>query len=147
MPRAGTGPRPGGRETLLYSVMMLSVVYNKMHSANSRLARGADKCTANTCLRDPTDPTVRRPSCEANGCLPGILKSPKVHCCVPSVETVPCPQPDKPTPHHLSKIHFKIIFTISKPEDHSSTVVKVFCYKSEGRWFDSRWCHWNFSLT
>jgi hypothetical protein len=19
--------------------------------------------------------------------------------------------------------------------------------KSEGRWFDSRWCHWNFSLT
>ena len=21
------------------------------------------------------------------------------------------------------------------------------CYKSEGRWFDSRWCHWNFSLT
>jgi len=20
------------------------------------------------------------------------------------------------------------------------------CYKSEGRWFDFRWCHWNFSL-
>jgi len=28
-----------------------------------------------------------------------------------------------------------------------STVVKVLCYKSESRWFDSRWCHWNFSLT
>jgi hypothetical protein len=28
-----------------------------------------------------------------------------------------------------------------------STVVKVLCYKSEGRWFDSRWCHWNFSFT
>jgi len=27
------------------------------------------------------------------------------------------------------------------------TVVKVRCYKSEGCWFDSRWCHWNFSLT
>jgi hypothetical protein len=27
------------------------------------------------------------------------------------------------------------------------TVVKVLCYKSEGSWFDSRWCHWNFSLT
>ena len=27
------------------------------------------------------------------------------------------------------------------------TVVNVLCYKSEGRWFDSRWCHWNFSLT
>ena len=25
-------------------------------------------------------------------------------------------------------------------------MVKVLCYKSEGRWFDSRWCHWNFSL-
>ena len=27
------------------------------------------------------------------------------------------------------------------------TVIKVLCYKSEGRGFDSRWCHWNFSLT
>jgi len=26
-------------------------------------------------------------------------------------------------------------------------VVKVLCYKSEGRWFDPGWCHWNFSLT
>jgi len=26
-------------------------------------------------------------------------------------------------------------------------VVKVLCYKSEGRWFVSRWCHRNFSLT
>jgi hypothetical protein len=26
-------------------------------------------------------------------------------------------------------------------------VVKVLRYKSQGRWFDSRWCHWNFSLT
>ena len=25
-----------------------------------------------------------------------------------------------------------------------STVAKVLCYKSEGRWFDSRWCHWKF---
>jgi len=23
---------------------------------------------------------------------------------------------------------------------------KVLCYKLEGRWFDLRWCHWNFSL-
>ena len=69
----------------------------------------------NTCLRDLTDPTVRRPSCEANVCLPRILKSPKVHCCVPSLKTAPFPQPDKPTPHHLFKIHFNIIFTMSKP--------------------------------
>ena len=26
-------------------------------------------------------------------------------------------------------------------------MVKVLCYKSEGRLFDSSWCHWNFSLT
>jgi hypothetical protein len=31
--------------------------------------------------------------------------------------------------------------------DRSGTVVKVLCYKSEGLWFDPRWCHWNFSLT
>ena len=27
------------------------------------------------------------------------------------------------------------------------TVVKVLWYKSEGRWFNPSWCHWNFSLT
>ena len=31
--------------------------------------------------------------------------------------------------------------------DRGSTVVKVLCYKSEGRWFDSRLCHWKFSLS
>jgi len=31
--------------------------------------------------------------------------------------------------------------------DRGSTVVRVLCYKSEGRWVDSRRCHWNFSLT
>jgi len=31
--------------------------------------------------------------------------------------------------------------------DRGSTVVKVLCYKSEVRWFDPSWCHWNFSLT
>jgi hypothetical protein len=31
--------------------------------------------------------------------------------------------------------------------DRGSTVVKVLCYKSEGRWFDFSWCLWNFSLT
>ena len=31
--------------------------------------------------------------------------------------------------------------------DRGSTVVKVLCYKLEGRWFDPSWCHWNFSLT
>jgi len=31
--------------------------------------------------------------------------------------------------------------------DRGSTVVKVLRYKSEGRLFDPRWCHWNFFLT
>ena len=26
-------------------------------------------------------------------------------------------------------------------------LVEALLYKSEGRGFDSRWCHWNFSLT
>jgi len=28
--------------------------------------------------------------------------------------------------------------------DRGSTVVKVLCYKSEGRWFDCSWCQWIF---
>jgi len=28
--------------------------------------------------------------------------------------------------------------------DRGSTVVKVQCYKSEGRWFDPSWCQWIF---
>jgi len=31
--------------------------------------------------------------------------------------------------------------------DGGGTVFKVLCYKSEGCWFDSSWCHWNYSLT
>jgi len=32
-------------------------------------------------------------------------------------------------------------------EDRGNTVIKVLCYKSEGRWFNPSWCHWDFSLT
>ena len=28
--------------------------------------------------------------------------------------------------------------------DRGSTVVKVLCYNSEGRWFDPGWCQWIF---
>jgi len=37
--------------------------------------------------------------------------------------------------------------TFYKTGGHGGTVVKVLCYKSEGRRFDPSWCHWNFSLT
>ena len=29
-------------------------------------------------------------------------------------------------------------------KNSGSTVVKVLCYKSEGRWFDPSWCQWIF---
>jgi len=48
-------------------------------------------------------------------------------------------------PHGVQRGSFA--FIIDKCGDRSSTVVKVLCYKSEGGWFDSSWCHWNFSLT
>ena len=33
------------------------------------------------------------------------------------------------------------------PGGRGGTVIKVLCYKSEGRWFDPRRFHCNFSLT
>jgi hypothetical protein len=41
----------------------------------------------------------------------------------------------------LNVCSLKIIFTIMPAGDRGSTVVKVLRYKSEGRWFDSKWCH------
>jgi hypothetical protein len=35
----------------------------------------------------------------------------------------------------------------SKMEDAVAQLVEALRYKPEGRGFDSRWCHWNFSLT
>ena len=43
-------------------------------------------------------------------------------------------------PHKLAK-------STKTSDDRGCTLVKVLCYKSEGRWFYPRWCHWNFSLT
>jgi len=41
--------------------------------------------------------------------------------------------------------HFKVL--LSTLGDRGGRVIKVLLYKSEGRWFDPRWCYWNFSLT
>ena len=40
-----------------------------------------------------------------------------------------------------------ILYYVEAYYARGSTVVKVLCYKSEGRWLDPSWCHWNFSLT
>jgi len=44
----------------------------------------------------------------------------------------------------FQRLNKNLIFPLNG--DRGGTVVKVLCYKSEGRWFDSRWCHWNFLL-
>jgi len=39
------------------------------------------------------------------------------------------------------------IVTVLGQEYTVSQLVEALRYKPEGRGFDSRWCHWNFSLT
>jgi len=41
--------------------------------------------------------------------------------------------------------YFILILYLNVSGDRGSTVVKVLCYNSEGRWFDPSWCQWNFS--
>ena len=44
--------------------------------------------------------------------------------------------------NYETMIERKYLECTSKLVDRSSTVVKVLCYKSEGRWFDPSWCQW-----
>ena len=53
---------------------------------------------------------------------------------------------DVDSPSVVSATYFSV-HSIYWEGDRGGTVVKVLRYKWEGRWFDSRWCHWNFSLT
>ena len=55
---------------------------------------------------------------------------------------------------HISRIRVKPIFYIKINILHEymrgargGVVVKALRYKRAGRGFDSRWCHWNFSVT
>ena len=50
-----------------------------------------------------------------------------------------------PTPEAEDFVELILLYTYNG--DRDSTVVKPLCYKWEGLWFDSGWCHWNFSLT
>ena len=49
--------------------------------------------------------------------------------------------------HKIDRQRAKINPKPQKRGERGGTVVKVLCYKSEGRWFDPSWCHWNFLLT
>jgi len=50
------------------------------------------------------------------------------------------------TSNHAAELQYFTNY-VTEMGDRGGTAVKVLCYKSEGHWFDSRWCHWNFSLT
>ena len=64
---------------------------------------------------------------------------------------LPPPYPNPLPKYYYSKKSLKSFYdhTIlhNPPGNRGRTVVKVLCYKSEGRWLDSRLRHWNFSLT
>ena len=55
-------------------------------------------------------------------------------------------EPDKTDENYdqLWKMRAILDKLINSYGDRSNTVVKVLGYKLEGRWFDSRWCHWIF---
>ena len=41
----------------------------------------------------------------------------------------------------LRNINLYFHYVLCLRGDRSGTVVKLLCYKSEGRWFDPSWCH------
>ena len=46
-----------------------------------------------------------------------------------------------------SVTHASYFFTVKQTRQHMAQLVEALCYILEGRGFDPRWCHWNFSLT
>jgi len=46
--------------------------------------------------------------------------------------------------HHPTAGTLKKFGRFGRKGDRGGTVVKVLCYKLEGRWFDPTWCHWVF---
>ena len=55
---------------------------------------------------------------------------------------------DSAAPADPDLLNVKISGSYSDTPGHAVTLlVEPLSYKSEGRGFDSRWCHWNFSLT
>jgi hypothetical protein len=53
----------------------------------------------------------------------------------------------QPLKNYSILLNYLTLFTYFMGTADGGTVVKVLCYKSEGRWFNCRWCHGNFSLT
>jgi hypothetical protein len=49
-------------------------------------------------------------------------------------------------PQHKPYFRPKLMLTLYVYKDRGAQLVEALHYKPEGRGFDSRWCHWNFSL-
>ena len=49
-----------------------------------------------------------------------------------------------PSSTHIFRLIMYFVSDMCNNGDRGSTVVKVPCYKSEGRWFDPSWCQWIF---
>ena len=47
---------------------------------------------------------------------------------------------------YVNKV-FSLSLVLLSSVDSVGIVIKMLRYKSEGHWFDSKWCNWNFSLT
>ena len=69
-------------------------------------------------------------------------------CCCVKLQNARCKDKDSPIEiHHrlteAQEVGIMRAATLQKG-DRGGTVVKVLCYKSEGRWFDPSWCQWIF---
>jgi hypothetical protein len=47
----------------------------------------------------------------------------------------------------MSVVHTDVTFVLGGGGAHGGGLVNALRYKPAGRRFDSRWCHWNFSVT
>jgi len=54
---------------------------------------------------------------------------------------------NRSTALHMPAYCLAFIKPYLKTEARGGVVVKALRYKPVGRGFDSRWCHWNFSVT
>jgi hypothetical protein len=109
---------------------------------SSELQNGTKELLAksgNKCLTVVVHEKICVSSCEIPGQIMWTHKSVRMY----KARTVP----RHPVKIYLSTFSVYILTFPLCTGDRGGTVVKVLRYKSEGSWFDSRWCHWNFSLT
>jgi hypothetical protein len=90
-------------------------------------------CLLHTCILGQI-PSVVPPTVHPLYCL--FLRHIRVHACASRLQYL-----------ILLLCRYDVRFVNVIAGGGGGTVVKVLRYKSGGRWFDSKWCHWNLSLT